>query len=82
YKAEHAESLPIVIVDEEQSALTSTIISQVANSPKIKIVATTTNFLEAEQMVKSQKADGILYLPDQLSMSVRRGEMGGVGLYI
>lgn len=82
YKAEHAESLPIVIVDEEQSALTSTIISQVANSPKIKIVATTTNFLEAEQMVKNQKADGILYLPDQLSMSVRRGEMGGVGLYI
>ncbi|ENX49258.1 ABC transporter permease [Acinetobacter ursingii] len=82
YKAEHAESLPIVIVDEEQSVVTSTIITQVANSPDVKIKAVTGNFLEAEQMVRNQKADGILYLPNNLSNSIQRGEVGGIGLYI
>ncbi|WP_151980123.1 ABC transporter permease [Acinetobacter guerrae] len=82
YKAEHAESLPIIIVDEEQSVVTSRIIAQVANSPDVKITAITGNFFEAEQMVRNQKADGILYLPDNLSNSIRRGEVGGIGLYI
>ncbi|WP_130802139.1 ABC transporter permease [Acinetobacter ihumii] len=82
YKAEHAESLPIVIVDEEQSVVTSTIIAQVTHSPNVEIKAVTANFLEAQQMVRNQKADGILYLPENLSNSIRRGEVGGIGLYI
>ncbi|MFE1727147.1 ABC transporter permease, partial [Acinetobacter baumannii] len=49
YKAERAESIPIVIVDEEQSLLTSQVIGQTANSPHVKIVDVTANFLEAEQ---------------------------------
>ena len=80
YKAEHAESLPIVIVDEEQSMITSTIIGEVSKSPNVKIVAVTGNFAEAEMMVKTQQADGILLLPENLSNSIRRGEVGGVGL--
>ena len=82
YQAEHAESLPIVIVDEEQSLITSTIISEVSKSPNVKITAVTGNFAEAEMMVKTQQADGILLLPENLSGSIRRGEVGGVGLYL
>ncbi len=43
--------------------LTSQVIGQTANSPHVKIVDVTANFLEAEQMVREQKADGILLLP-------------------
>ena len=82
YQAEHAESLPIVIVDEEQSLITSTIIGEVSKSPNVKIAAVTGNFTEAEMMVKTQQADGILLLPENLSSSIRRGEVGGVGLYL
>ena len=82
YKAEHAESLPIVIVDEEQSLITSKIIGEVSKSPNLKIKAVTGNFAEAEMIVKTQQADGILLLPENLSNSVRRGEVGGVGLYL
>ncbi len=82
YKAERAESIPIVIVDEEQSLLTSQVIGQTANSPHVKIVDVTANFLEAEQMVREQKADGILLLPSNLTQSLRRGETGGIGLYL
>jgi len=82
YKAEHAESLPIVIVDEEQSRVTSSIIGEVAKSPNVEIRAVTGNFAEAEQMIKLQQADCILLLPNNLSGSIRRGEAGGVGLYL
>lgn len=82
YKAEHAESLPIVIVDEEQSIITSTIIGKVSESPNVKIAAITGNFAEAEMLVKTQQADGILLLPENLSNSIHRGEVGGVGLYL
>lgn len=82
YKAQHAESLPIIIVDEEQSALTASIINAASNSPNIQVRAVTGNFAEAEMWVKQQRADGILLLPNNLSNSIHRGEVGGVGLYL
>lgn len=82
YKAEHAASLPIVIVDEEQSVVTNTIISQVAHSPNVKIIAITGNFEDAKKQVQTLKADGILLLPVNLSNSLLRGEVGGIGLYL
>ncbi|RZG74100.1 ABC transporter permease [Acinetobacter sp. WCHAc060025] len=82
YKAETAENLPIIIVDEEQSFLSNTIISQVAKSPNVKIAEVTGNFEHAKQMIQQQKADGILLLPENLSNSVMRGETGGIGLYL
>ena len=82
YQAQSADSIPIVIVDEEQSILTSKIISQASNSPHIHITTVTDNFLEAQQLVKNQKAEGILLLPDNLTQTLRHGEMGGIGLYL
>lgn len=63
YKAQTAEDIPIVIVDEEQSILTSKIISQASNSPHIKIKTVTDNFLEAQRMVQNQQAEGIYFYP-------------------
>lgn len=82
YQAEHAESLPIIVVDEEQSMLTHTIISTVENSPNVEVRAVTGNFAEAEQMIRTQQADGILLLPNNLSNSIHHGETGGIGLYL
>lgn len=82
YKAEHAESLPIVIVDEEQSLMTSTIIQEVSKSPNVRIQSITGNFAAAEQLIREQKADGILLLPHNLSNSIYHGETGGIGLYL
>ena len=82
YKAETAENLPIIIVDEEQSFLSNALIRQVANSPNVKIAEVTGNFEHAKQMIQQQKADGILLLPDNFSNSIMRGETGGIGLYL
>lgn len=47
YQAQQAQALPIIIVDEEQSALTSTIIGQVTQSPNVEVKAVIGNFAEA-----------------------------------
>lgn len=82
YKAQSADNIPIVIVDEEHSILSSKIISQASNSPHIHITTVTDNFLEAQRLIKDQKAEGILLLPENLTNSLKRGEMGGIGLYL
>lgn len=82
YKAEHAEHLPIVIVDEEQSLLTQKIINEVSKQPDVTIQTVTSDFLYAKSLVEQQKADGILLLPNRLSESLRHGETGGIGIYL
>lgn len=82
YRAQQAEALPIIIVDEEQSTLTANIINKVSQSPNVDLKAVTGNFAEAKQWVEAQKADGILLLPSNLSQSIRHGENGGIGLYL
>lgn len=82
YKAEHAELLPIIIVDEEQSQVSATIIRTVAESPNVEINAVVTDFKQAERMVQSQQADGILLLPNNLTDSLHHGDTGGIGLYL
>lgn len=82
YQAQQAEALPIIIVDEERSPLTQTIITQVSRSPNVEITGVTGNFAEAKHWVETQKADGILLLPASLSQSIRHGEDGGIGLYL
>ena len=67
YQAQQAQALPIIIVDEEQSAVTSAIIGQVAKSPNVEIKAETGNFAEAERIIHHQQDDGILLLPENLT---------------
>lgn len=82
YQAQTAEHLPIIIVDEEQSAVTQMLIQQASKSPHIDIIEITSDFEYAKRRVQQQKVDGILLLPHNLSSSLARGEVGGIGLYL
>ena len=82
YQAQQPKDLPIVIVDQEHSTTTSKIIEAVFLNPNIHVTLVTGNFAEAKQLVQEEKAEGILLLPDNLSNSLRRGEIGGVGFYL
>ncbi|MCF9047293.1 ABC transporter permease [Acinetobacter nectaris] len=83
YKAQQAEDLPIIIVDQDQSALTNQIINAINSNPNIRITQITTNFLEAQQQVQEQKADAILLLPEKLSSDLLANPKNtGIGLYI
>lgn len=82
YQAERPADLPIIIVDEERSPLTQAIIHTASHTPNIHVLAITESFNDAQSMVQSGQADGILLLPYNLSQSIHHGETGGVGLYL
>lgn len=82
YKAERPAHLPIVIVDEEQSPITQSIISTASQVPNIHILATMNDFSHAKRLVQSGQADGILLLPSNLSKSIYHQDVGGVGIYL
>lgn len=82
YQGQVAQSVPIVVVDEENSALSRQIVRAVSATPNVSVYAVDPNFLYAQDLANDGKVEGILYLPATLSQSVHRGEEGGVGLYL
>lgn len=82
YKAERPASLPIVIVDEENSPLSHKIITTTGHTPNVEVIKVTTNFADAKQLVEHSQADGILLISHNFSQSIHHGEVGGVGLYL
>jgi ABC-2 type transport system permease protein len=55
YKAERAESIPIVIVDEEQSLLTSQVIGQTAIARTLKLLMSLVIFLKLNKWFANKK---------------------------
>lgn len=82
YKAERAEQLPLVIVDEAPSPLTRQITTLLVHNPSVRIAAITPNFAQAREMVEAQQADAILLLPQGITLAIAHGDSGGVGLYV
>ena len=58
YQSQTAEQLPIVIVDKEQSVLTTQLITAISNSPNVSIIDISHNFEEAKYLVQTQNAAG------------------------
>jgi len=75
--------LPIVLVDQENSALTRRIARDLAATRQVEIVAEAPSVAAAETMVRDRRADGILLLPEDLSRSLRtEAPPAGVGIWI
>lgn len=83
YAHQTARQLPVIVVDQERSALTRQLIRNLGNAPEVRIVAEALSLHEAEQLVRHRKADGILLLPAGLSRSLLTGAPGGgIGIWV
>jgi ABC-2 type transport system permease protein len=75
--------LPIVLVDQEHSALTRRIARDLSATRQVEIVADAPSLVVAEKMVRDRRADGILLLPDDLTRSLlTQAPPAGVGIWI
>jgi ABC-2 type transport system permease protein len=75
--------LPIVLVDQENSALTRRIARDLSATRQVEIVADAPSLVVAEKMVRDRRADGILLLPDDLTRSLlTQAPPAGVGIWI
>ena len=82
YQSQVASQLPIVIVDQDQTALSRTISQKLEVIRAVSVVSYTTNFSEAQQLLKEQKVDAIFLMPAHLETNVLRGENSGLALYL
>jgi len=75
--------LPIVLVDQEHSALTRRIARDLSATRQVEIVAEAPSLAAAEEMVRDRRADGILLLPADLTRSLlTEAPPAGVGIWI
>ncbi len=81
YSPEVLKMVPIVVVDLDRSELSRTL-TRMANANELLDVRAEANDLaEAEQLVREQKAGGILYVPHGFEQTVMRGEQAWVASY-
>lgn len=83
YAHQSARQLPVVVVDEERSALTRKLIRNLGAAREVRIVAEAQSVHEAQAMVLGRQADGILLLSHGLDRSLRTGAPGtGIGIWV
>jgi ABC-2 type transport system permease protein len=70
FKQQVSHELPLVLVDQENSALTRRIARDLSATRQVEIVAEAESLAEAEELVRDRNADGILLLPNGLTRSL------------
>lgn len=74
YAPNLVRKVPVAVVDHSHSKLSRQYIRLLDATPQVGVVATAVDYTEAREMMKSGKAAGILYLPDDFEDRVSRGE--------
>ncbi len=83
YAHETAQRLPVVLVDEEDSALTRELVRAVAATRAVRIVERVATMHEATDRLRRGAADGINLLPRGLARSLLTGAPGGgIGVWV
>lgn len=77
-----AKDLPIVVVDQDNSSLTSKINNALNASPDVEVVAGTQDMFQAEEWLKQGLVHAIVLLPKNLEKKVFLGVEAPVPVYI
>lgn len=83
YAHQTATQLPVVLVDEENTALTRALARTLSDTREVRIVAEVQSTDEAERMVRRREADGILIVSKGFTRSLLTGAPGGgIGVFV
>lgn len=81
YNREKATEVPVVVIDNSQSALSRDFIFRVDASPEVKVVAHCPDLPHAQEWLAQRYAYGIITIPAEFSTDLGRGEQAHVSLY-
>lgn len=81
YNTEVVRNAKIVVVDEDHSPLSRSILRRLDASPEVEIVNQTLNLDEARTLLDNRKAYAILRLPKGMSQTVYQGKSAEMELY-
>ena len=81
YNPEVARNEPVVVVDDNRTALSRELVRRMDATQEVAIVGYAANMQEAQEAMHSKACYGILYVPHDLAQSVARGDQGHLSLY-
>ena len=81
YGNEGVRESPLVVVDKSSSALSREFVRRVDASPDVAVVAHVSTESEAYSLVASEKAYGILVIPEDFSKDLEQGRQAQVNLH-
>lgn len=81
YNNEVVRDVPVVVVDQSHTATSREFIRMLDASPDVKVAYYCNSIPEAESVVGHQKANGILYFPEDFEHTINRGEQAHVSIY-
>lgn len=74
YAPDVVRNVPVVVVDNSKTELSREYIRLLNATPQVDVIATGEDFPQAKELMKRDEAAGILYLPDDFTDRVSRGD--------
>lgn len=81
YTNEVVRDVPVAIVNGCDNAMTRDMLRKIDASPDVKIIAECTDMEEAMQLVREQKAYGVVRIPESFSRDLSLGDQTHLGVY-
>ena len=81
YTGEVVREVPVVVVDDGETAMSREFVRRVDATPDVRVVARTGNMGEAREMLRRAEVYGIIRIPEGFSREVNRGSQAHVSLY-
>ena len=83
YAHEATQSVPVLVVDQEDSGLTREVLRNLAATREVRIVASVADMPSATARMRAGEADGIILLSRGLTRSLLTGAPGGgIGVWV
>ncbi|MDO4771214.1 ABC transporter permease [Porphyromonas sp.] len=81
YNPEVVRKVPIAVVNDSGSSLSRDYLRRVNATPDVEVIAYCANMSEAQEMMRSHKAHGIVYIPEDFDTNLNLGRQSTVSLY-
>lgn len=81
YTNETVRDVPVAVVDDCDNAMSRKMLRMIDASPDVEIIARCHDMDEATELLKEQKAYGIIRVPSSLSRDINNGEQTHIGVY-
>ena len=81
YYHETLTNMPFAVVDQDHSASSRKYAQMLDASAELKIAAHPTDLKEAEKLLKNNKIDGLIFIPEGFQKQLMKGEQANVSLY-
>lgn len=81
YNNEVVREIPVVIIDQSHSATSREFIRMFDAAPDVQVAYYCNNLSEAQNIIAQQKANGVLFFPEDFERTLNRGEQAHVSVY-